>query len=143
MYFDAASDYQQFNKTIAYLVKKIREHCPDAEAVAARGTSGSLVLMSVASKLKIPAIFIRKTGEQAHTSQHSRTNLGRPKNFVIVDDFVSSGKTVDAIIKGLRECSTLTEADCLAVFEYEDKRNRAERKMETPEGFYIKIYARR
>lgn len=141
-YFDSASDFQKFGDTINYLVKRIRDSKLKPQAVAARGTSGALVLMSVASKLKIPAIFIRKQTDNAHTDQHSRTSLSGAKNYIIIDDFVSTGKTVDAIMEGVEECAGLESSDCLGVFEYEKHYNGEKTRKTSPNDNDFTIYGR-
>ena len=142
-YFDHASDFRLFNAAIKAIVARIRQSKLKPQAVAARGMSGALVVMAIAAKLKIPAIIIRKEGESSHAcGRHERTALGDAKTYIIVDDFVTSGRTVDAIMDGVSDCTTMMPKDCKGVFEYQDRGHRGIREKSSPENRPFKVFAR-
>lgn len=69
----------------------------DFEAIAYRGNSGALVAPAVAARMGKRLIMSRKPGENSHSSSH----IEGPKwalRYVIVDDFVSTGRTINTIV---------------------------------------------
>lgn len=91
------------------------------KAVACRGVSG-IVVASVASALyDLDLIVVRKPEEHARTQVLVQGPDSHNLNYVIVDDFVSTGATIRKIIEGI----ALVEpsARCLCVLTYDQLMN--------------------
>jgi hypothetical protein len=69
------------------------------DAIAFRGLSGSLVAPSVALKLGKTLLAVRKE-EECHSSRQVEGDLGADR-YIIIDDFVSSGETINEIRKAI------------------------------------------
>lgn len=81
------------------IIKRIKESNIKFGAIAYRGHSGALVAPIVATALSKPLILIRKDGDDRHSC---RTVEGsEAKTYIIIDDFVYSGDTVQTIIQRL------------------------------------------
>lgn len=81
------------------LVNKLKPN-----ALAFRGYSGSSIGCIVSYLTGIPAIYVRKEydKEPTHgTSIEASANYLNLGSYVIIDDFISSGRTVDAIMEAL------------------------------------------
>ena len=80
----------------------------DFDTIAFRGMSGALVAPIVARDLKKEIILVRKTGEDNHSGYSLEGHVGA-KKYVILDDFVSTGRTVREIIKQVKDCTETAE----------------------------------
>jgi len=78
------------------------------DTIAFRGMSGALVAPIVARDLKKEIILVRKTGEDNHSGYSLEGHIGA-KKYVILDDFISTGKTVREIIKQVIACTKTAE----------------------------------
>lgn len=74
----------------------------DFEAIAVRGVSGMLFGPMLAHMTKKRLSVIRKPRETKHTNRILE-GVHDTKRYVIVDDFVSSGETVQAIVCGMKQ----------------------------------------
>lgn len=76
------------------------------DVIVGRGTSGILPLMSVSIRTNIPALVVRKTNEDSHSSR--RIEGFAPSGdwrYVIIDDQIDSGSTVRTILDEVKgEC---------------------------------------
>lgn len=93
-------DISKFNKTVKQVCATIKRVAPDAEGIAFRGSSGSLIAMAVCAKLKKFPMLIRK--EDGNHSSYQIEGV-HCKSFVIVDDLVCSGSTVRKILGTIDE----------------------------------------
>lgn len=91
--------------TLAHSIKKgaadivrLRKKVP-FDAVAFSGSSGAAIAFYLAVQYQIPLIYVRKKNEQSH-GQDVECNLinSTIDTYLIVDDFIDTGKTVDFII---------------------------------------------
>ena len=73
------------------------------DAIAFSGSSGCAIAFNLASRNKIPLIYVRKDGEKSHSSSLVECNDKRVivKKYLIVDDLVDSGTTVAHIISSI------------------------------------------
>ena len=98
--------------------KKILKNL-DFDAIAFRGFSGAIMAPAIADSLKKEIILIRKPSDRqnqnSHADQMVEGYMGE-FNYIIVDDFVSSGHTVDQIIEGMQRFSP--EAKCVGIYLY-------------------------
>lgn len=64
------------------------------DAIAFSGSSGAAIAFPLAVSHKIPVIYVRKANEQSHGNMVECNGENPIKNYLIVDDFISSGDTV-------------------------------------------------
>lgn len=83
-------------KCVRNLVKLLKPHVDKFDTIVFRGTSGALVGPAVALALDKPMLFIRKPSSDSHYSGICEGNVVT-ENYVIIDDFISSGNTLRAI----------------------------------------------
>ena len=67
------------------------------DAIAFTGSSGAAIAFPLAVSHKIPLIYVRKEGEQSHGDKVECNGENSITKYLIVDDFVSSGATVEWI----------------------------------------------
>lgn len=95
--------------------KKIREFKRADLNLICRGSSGAIIAAIFAMQLKnnCRIVHIKKEGEQSHSAQTSLLPNG--KN-IIVDDFIVTGKTLNAIYKSLTNIEkTPIVIDCICI----------------------------
>ena len=75
-----------------------------------RGTSGAMVAGAMLNELhninpttEVYILIVRKDGDIAHNSSLVGINSVGTTRFIVVDDFISSGETIEAIIQALDE----------------------------------------
>lgn len=96
---------------------RIREanHGDLFDTIAYRGASGAIIASIIAHRLKKPLLLVRKPDD---TKGHSPFMLEGPrsvKRYLIVDDFMSSGATYEAIRAAVR-CQH-PQAECIGMLE--------------------------
>lgn len=82
------------------------------DAVAFCGSSGCAVAFNLASKHKIPLIYVRKENEKSHSCTKVECNGHgeQIKKYLIVDDFPDSGRTVQYIVDTIRNHAKKNDA---------------------------------
>lgn len=130
-YLDEVLNYRKFEGIVSRLAKSIKKHCPRAEAIAFRGNSGALVGMAVCAKVRLPPLLIRKGSSHSNTKIEGARGIHR---IVIVDDFISTGKTVKTIIRESK--ALMSEIECLGVFTYDQTNH----KTVVRSGITIPVY---
>ena len=85
-------------KRFAVLKKELK-----FDAIAFSGSSGCAIAFTLAAKHKIPLIYVRKNGEKAHSNSTVECNHKHlvVKKYLIVDDFVDSGRTIEWIVHSI------------------------------------------
>jgi len=74
------------------------------DAIAFTGSSGAAIAFYLGIEHKIPLIYVRKKNEDSHGYPvEGTTDAGIIKKYLIVDDFVQSGATVNRIITEIKE----------------------------------------
>ena len=91
------------------------------DAIAVRGTSGLLVGPAVAAALDKDIIVCRKHGSSRHSSFDVEGPVG-VINYIIVDDIICSGETVETIVGDVRR-ELSSAARCVAIFLYAEVEN--------------------
>ena len=72
------------------------------DAVAFCGSSGSALAFHLGVKYKMPLLYVRKTDEKCHGSPVECNGFDlQIEKYLIVDDFISSGKTMHHIIRSI------------------------------------------
>ena len=103
------------------------------QALAFSGSSGAAIAFPVAAALGIPVIYVRKPKEQSHGNSievlrgRSKADIER---YLIVDDFVSTGATVQHIYNSiLKKCEKNTRskklAECVGIFLWSDSKKQS------------------
>lgn len=95
-----------------------------ADLVAVRGLSGTLVATAMSTLFSTPIAVVRKPGENSHGREvevveyNDEGNL-RYNNYIIVDDLISSGKTIQAIVDALKsQIPYALHGKCVAIALY-------------------------
>jgi len=99
--------------------KKYREEKIRIEAIAFTGTSGAAMAYPLSYLLNIPLICIRKDEERSHYRKDGYgevEGIKNPANYIIVDDMICSGETIDKITKKIK--NMYPKAKCLGIFLY-------------------------
>lgn len=125
--FNKPTDYAKLitrtAKRVALLKKKHKNL-----GIAFRGQSGSALAYPVAAKLKMPLILVRKNTESSHSSYKIEGCTNKDvDNYIIIDDFISSGKTVNTIIREIDKYQSFCDnpAKCVGIVLYaSSKRNK-------------------
>lgn len=94
------------------------------DAIAFTGSSGAAIAFPLALRYKLPLIYIRKAGEKSHGGYIECNYSGHIKNYMIVDDFMATGRTLRRIkIQVKRACRELgvEEPQCLGTYLYQDE----------------------
>lgn len=86
-----------FNEVVAKTLANLTTRKDDFDGIAFRGLSGSLIAPIICWKLKKKMIAVRKE------TSHSTFAAEGPncERYIILDDFVSSGSTILAILEGI------------------------------------------
>ena len=93
---------------VQYAIEALRTKRFDS--LAFRGLSGAIIAPPVAIALKKNLILVRKPEEETHSDYLVEGNSSS-KKYIIIDDFVSSGKTARAIIEAI--ATFAPQAKCL------------------------------
>lgn len=120
-YFDTVLSGENRDNAVEDCLDAIRTMPTPPEFVAVRGLSGAVIGSLVADRLGLPLVVVRKNCELSPNSHTSNRLAGARdeldgRGYVIVDDFVASGSTVDSIVAGIR-CK-LRRAEPLGVVCY-------------------------
>jgi hypothetical protein len=109
---------------IPQLVKNITNFGLSAfDAIAFRGMSGALVAPIVGYLLGKPVVLVRR-GENSH-SKYLVEGLHEVNRYIIIDDLISSGTTINTILQMMRnrhESEFLTPHECVGIFLYNSGR---------------------
>lgn len=103
-YLHRALDPHDRKKSVQAAMERLSE-VPGLEAIAVRGFSGTIVGSIVAHEMGLPMFIVRKPKEDE--PHHSDAAVEGPLHwsplarYVIVDDFVASGNTLRAIVRGV------------------------------------------
>lgn len=92
--FDPVAFRTRVNEAIG-LLTEFRKHTP-FDAIAFTGVSGAALAFPLSFALGIPLLCVRKQGESSHSPYKVEGDYSAER-YVIVDDFISSGSTVNRI----------------------------------------------
>lgn len=120
----------QFNDNVKRLQQTLVEEKIDFDSIACRGVSGIMLASPLSFVTKKPLIVVRKTVEGNHGNSILEGYFPRDLRYIIVDDFISTGATVRAIIEEINNCYrqsrkkikgscyTLQKCECVGAFFY-------------------------
>ena len=100
-------------ETVADCIDILRRY--EFDALAFRGQSGSLIAPVLALALDKTMLMVRKNMTDCHSGQIVEGDLGAQR-YIIIDDLISSGKTVTTIVEEIAKVAR--KAVCLGVLEY-------------------------
>ncbi len=103
------------------LCKQIATHAPAARFVVVRGISGAAMGGLVSALSGLVLVIVRKPDDNAHSKISVQTvslfgSTIDDGHYVIVDDLIDSGATIDAIVKVLRGESAKTVCDGIFLY---------------------------
>lgn len=114
--------YPELRSYIAtQLISMIKQYYPTCEVVMGTSTAGIPHATLVADKMNLPAGYVR-----GDAKKHGRTNQieGAPvagKNVVVVEDLISTGKSVEAVLEALIE-NGANVLGVVSIFQYNMKK---------------------
>lgn len=119
-YLYAALDCEHLKQRIDATVRFLRVKRHAFDAIAFRGMSGAMVGPAVAARLHKNLLMVRKPTERAHYYDTVEGYDASPQRYVIVDDFISTGVTIQAIRDALSEMKIRSGGshECVAVVCY-------------------------
>ncbi len=93
------------------------------DALAYTGSSGAAAAYVLGTALDLPVVYVRKKGEDSHGNK-VECNANKPiENYLIIDDFICSGATVEHIVTGIekaaRDNRVKVPPKCVGVFLYQ------------------------
>ena len=108
------------------LINKIADQLADLKkktkfgAIAFRGTSGAAMAYPLSAQLNIPLICVRRAKEPSHgfSIEGTQRNI---RKYVIIDDFMESGKTIKAILAAIDKKKDYVDdgkAECVGIVLY-------------------------
>lgn len=121
--YNSPEDYAALVAKVSKKVLELKE-VYEFHAIAFRGTSGAAMAYPVSVATGIPLICIRKPTEDAHGDPIEGSPEVDVKKYIIIDDFMASGNTVNTIIESLAEYnSKRTSIECSVIVLYGDDYN--------------------
>ena len=103
----------------------------DADIVVVRGLSGSLIASAMSTLFGIPFAVVRKPGETSHSLAAIEIAGDWPRydNWIIVDDFIATGHTVEEIGRAVKERKNdfgEIQGRCVGIVLYGSRRRKYE-----------------
>jgi len=106
---------KKFQKNVARCVKFLKTINKRYDSIAFTGMSGALVAPILAYKLNKHLLLVRKENEERHSWQDVE-GFTKCSKYIIVDDFIVSGKTVERIQEKVFE--DYPAARCIGTLQY-------------------------
>ena len=113
-YMKTAVRISLLRKRIKMAVKVVKKKRLNFDSIAFRGMSGAMLGTPLALRLNKQIIMVRKSTRSTHSS-FMIEGFKQSKQYLIVDDFVSNGNTVRAIMEKVRRISP--KAKCIGILE--------------------------
>lgn len=86
------------------------------DAIAFTGISGAAIAFPLAAALNKPLICVRKKGVSTHSHREVEGYLDNG-SYIIVDDFIVSGDTVDRIVQAIAEAGCMATPQAIYLYE--------------------------
>lgn len=102
-------------QNILKVLKKIDKK-NEVGAIVATGTSGLIIAPIIAYITGIPLVTINKEGDGSHSDYLVR-GMMNSGDYIIIDDFIDSGRTVDRIINSIYDHISIP-TKCIGVILY-------------------------
>src|SRR5579885_145290 len=103
-YLDRVYRVNQFTKTVEKAAKTLRSfrRKHPFDAIAFTGTSGAAIAYPLSYLLGVPLICVRKSTRDNHFG-YKIEGCMTAENYIIVDDFIESGSTVNKVRKSIND----------------------------------------
>jgi adenine/guanine phosphoribosyltransferase-like PRPP-binding protein len=111
--------YKYLINKAAIAIKELKRK-QQVDLIAFTGVSGAALAFPLAYKLNMPILCIRKDGDKNHSNEEIEGNIpnNHPINYIIIDDCIYSGATIDRIKKQIKDSGLLRKAKLKAIFLY-------------------------
>lgn len=86
------------------------------DAIAFTGMSGAIFAPRLASKMGKELLLVRKPNDDSHSCRIVEASSGKVTSYIVVDDFMSSGNTVDRIVKAVGDKFPMIKL--MGIYEY-------------------------
>lgn len=93
----------------------------EADTIVVSGKSGISAGFAALTRINFPLAVVRKPGENSHGSLIEGTDQHDMRRYIILDDFVSSGSTVDRIVEDIDKRAG-SDVHLVAIIEYDRDR---------------------
>ena len=100
-YLSFALDPKRAAECFTKSIKTLRKSSVEFDAIAYTGVSGGLTAPVIAFLLKKPLVVVRKDTDTSKHSSHMIEGDAAATSFIIVDDFMCTGKTKTQIISAV------------------------------------------
>lgn len=87
------------------------------DAIAFTGSSGAALAYPISYLLGVPLICVRKSIRDNHSGLKLEGAVSAPK-YIIIDDFIESGRTIDKINKAIKLENK--KSNCVGIYLYND-----------------------
>lgn len=101
-YLSAVLTVEGITQTVHRIIHRLKNHDSDFDGIAFRGMSGALVAPLVAREMRKKLLMVRKAKDSSH-SMHTVEGDFSTKQYVIIDDMISSGNTLRGIIEDVKK----------------------------------------
>ncbi len=118
-YLGASFDPDRRQRALRNIITGLTPYSGQFEAIAVRGLSGTIMGTLVSHFMSKGLIVVRKAGEMGHGM--SVEGASRFTRYIILDDFVCSGSTIQAIIDAIRGRTCNQKAAPVACYFYGDQ----------------------
>lgn len=124
-YLKSVLDPTLLPKVVNNTVREIKRSKWKFDTIAFSGMSGAAICFILSHKLKVPLLCVRKQQDSCHylSEQYASADNLRylegnvaVKKYIIVDDFISSGSTVNRIYEKILEQNP--KSKCMGMFMY-------------------------
>jgi|SRR5579859_4427488 len=113
-YIECGLDTSLLRKNIQKAAHDLKEQKFEFESIAFRGMSGALFSPPLALELNKTMVLVRKKGDGSHSMFRIEGDIGSQK-YIIVDDFIASGATVQTIILDIHTLAP--DMQCIGILE--------------------------
>lgn len=92
----------------------------NADCLFVTGKSGIAMAFALLTEYSVPIITVRKPDERSHGVMFEGPTDYEPKRYLILDDFVSSGTTVERVMAQVHNyCRAVNKPECVGVIEWD------------------------
>lgn len=116
--FDPALFQRSVDKTLAAAERL--QKCYGYDTIVFSGMSGAAMAFMLSHWMNVPLLCVRKKGDSSHyvssTRRYLEGNAQDVRKYLIIDDFISSGATVQYMIDTIKEANY--SAECVGMLMY-------------------------
>jgi orotate phosphoribosyltransferase len=112
------SNNKIFRKTVSEVVKSLKQL--NFDYLIGTGLSGTCVIPTVALRLNKPFAIVRKDVSHGSFQIEGLPREEKKLSYLILDDFISTGATVDRIFTKMQDFIVRKSDLCIGLFSYKD-----------------------